>query len=224
MRGARNFTRPLKPKDFQQLTKASDSAIDHFKTYLELLRHWQKKINLVGATTMEAPWRRHFLDCAQLYPLLTKKAGTVVDLGSGAGFPALVLAILDAGQHSPKHSDQRKYHLIESDKRKCVFLHEINRLAGSPVVIHNLREENYTGPMADIVTARACASLNALLALSANLLKRDGWGLFLKGAKYQDELTLAKKDWNISVRRYASQTNSKSMILQVENIVRIDNT
>ncbi|MBM08883.1 MAG: 16S rRNA (guanine(527)-N(7))-methyltransferase RsmG [Magnetovibrio sp.] len=222
MKESRSSIRPLKPKDFQKLTKASDSAVDNFKTYLDLLRHWQSKINLVGASTLEDPWWRHFLDCAQLYPLLAKQARVIVDVGSGAGFPALVLAILDVDQHDSKQRDQREYHLIESNKRKCIFLREINRLVGLPVVVHDLRAENYSGPLADIVTARACASLNALLALSAPLMKRDGRGLFLKGAKYRDELTLAKKDWKMSVKRRASETNSKSVILQVENLVRID--
>ena len=202
------------------LTKASDTAMDLLSDYLEQLCRWQKKINLVGAATLQDPWRRHFLDSAQLYPLITKEARVVVDIGSGAGFPALVIAILDAYQNPQKKNDPRQFHLIESDKRKGAFLREIIRLANIPVIVHDLRVENYNGPKADVVTARACAPLGALLAMSAPLLMEGGRGLFLKGAKYRDELMVAEQDWNMVLTERVSTTNSESRILQVENLVQ----
>ena len=88
-----NSGKPLASEEFQTRTKASDAAMDIFSAYLELLCRWQVKINLVGVATLEDPWRRHFLDSAQLYPLLPENAQVIVDIGSGAGFPALVMAI-----------------------------------------------------------------------------------------------------------------------------------
>ena len=220
--GLRNSGKPLTPEEFQTLTKASDAAMDIFSAYLELLCRWQVKINLVGVATLEDPWRRHFFDSAQLYPLLTEDAQVIVDIGSGAGFPALVMAIFDAHQDPAKNNGQRQFHLIESNTRKGVFLREIIRLFDISAIVHDCRAENYTGPGADVVTARACAPLSSLLAMSALLLVKGGRGIFLKGAKYRDELTPANKNWNMLLTQQASSTNSESVILQVENLVRAD--
>lgn len=221
--GPQNFKKPLAPEEFQALTQASDTAMDIFSAHLALLCRWQEKINLVGVTTLEDPWRRHFFDSAQLYPLLTENALVIIDIGSGAGFPGLVLAILDAHQETVNNHGSRQFHLIESNKRKGVFLREIIRLFDIPAIVHDRRAENYNGPKADVVTARACAPLTSLLAISAILLAKGGRGLFLKGAQYRDELTSAKKDWNMLLTQQPSSTNSESVILQVENLVRADN-
>ena len=218
--GLRKSGKPLAPEEFQTWTKASEAVMDIFNAYLEQLCRWQAKINLVGATTLEDPWRRHFLDSAQLYPLLTEDAQVIVDIGSGAGFPALVMAIFDAHQEPTKNNDKRQFHLIESNKRKGVFLREIIRLFNISAIVHDCRAENYDGPKADVVTARACAPLSTLLSMSAQLLVKSGRGIFLKGAKYRDELTPANKDWNMLLTQQASSTSSESVILQVENLAR----
>ncbi len=115
--------------------------------YLELLGRWQRAVNLVGGSTLADPWRRHILDCAQVVPHVPRSAATVLDLGSGAGLPGLVLALMGVPG----------VHLVESDQRKAQFLREAARLTRAPVVVHATRIEDLRGIAADVVTARALA-------------------------------------------------------------------
>lgn len=211
-------SRSLSASAFQAMTGASDGMMADFAVYHEALRRWQGKINLVGASTMRDPWRRHFLDCAQLYPLIPPGAATLVDIGSGAGFPGLVLAIIAKGRRADGPAPS--VHVIESDQRKCIFLNEIIRLTGIGATVHNLRAEVYDGPKGDIVTARGCAPLDRLLAWAAAILDERGHGLFLKGENVGDELTLAAKDWRMTTIEHASRSDSRGVILQVKNLAR----
>ncbi len=207
-----NTEQPLEPSQFQALTHVSDTVMTHLEGYLDLLCRWQAKINLVGKSTLNDPWRRHFLDSAQLYPLLPKEARVIIDIGSGAGFPALVLALMDSGN--------RRFHLVESDQRKGTFLREIIRLTNIRATVYPLRAEIYNGPRADVVTARACAPLEKLLNLAEPLHAVGGSGLYLKGANYRDELTTAEKDWKMSFVQHPSLSDPSGVILQVEKFVR----
>jgi len=207
-----NTEQPLEPSKFQALTHVSATVMRHLEDYLDLLRRWQAKINLVGKSTLNDPWRRHFLDSAQLYPLLPSKARVIIDIGSGAGFPALVLALMDSGN--------RHFHLVESDQRKGTFLREIIRLANIRATVHPLRAEIYNGPRADVITARACAPLAKLLNLAEPLHAAGGSGLYLKGANYRDELTTAEKDWKMTFIQHPSLSDPSGMILQVEKFAR----
>lgn len=155
-------------------------------------------------------WRRHFLDCAQLWPHLPSAAGRVVDLGSGAGFPGLVLAILGAGD----------VHLIESDGRKVAFLREAARVTGIQVTIHAARIEAVAPLCAGVVTARACAPLNRLLPLAWRHLGRGGICLFPKGKNIDAELTEARKLWNMRIGRVPSRSDPSGVILKLEEISR----
>ena len=140
--------------------------MQRLETYAGLLVKWQAKINLVGPATLPDLWRRHFLDSAQLLPLLPAAAGTLADLGSGAGFPGLVLAIM---------TDWR-VHLLDSDQRKCAFLRQVALDCGvlDRVTIHAKRIEQVTGIAADVVTARACAPLGELLGSGRAVHRRKG--------------------------------------------------
>src|SRR5262249_23133247 len=130
----------------------------------------------------------HMLDSAALLPLVPPAARVLVDLGSGAGFPGLVLATMGVPE----------VHLLESDGRKCAFLTEAARLfAPGRVTIHNCRIESAPAPAADVVSARALADLSALLGYAAPFLKPDGICLFLKGRRVADELTLARQTWTM---------------------------
>jgi 16S rRNA (guanine527-N7)-methyltransferase len=211
--------KPLRAEDFQAMAGVSDAVIEHLSSYLNTLQRWQKKINLVGAATLSDPWRRHILDSGQLYPLLSESDMTIVDIGSGAGFPALVLAILDL-QNVNSGTHARQFHLIESDSRKCIFLNEIIRLSGVAGIVHNVRVEAYMGPRADAVTARACAPLAQLVSWTAPLLAARGRGLFLKGKKVQDELTLTAKDWRMDVIKHTSVSDTRGVILEVKNLAQ----
>lgn len=207
---------PLSRIEFQTAMGLDDAAMATFDAYAEALARWQQTINLVGPKTLADPWRRHFLDSAQLLDHLPGRPATLVDIGSGAGFPGMVLAILMAA------AGGSRVELIESDQRKCIFLNEIKRLTGAAATVHNLRAETYDGPRGDVVTARACAPLARLLPWAAAVLKPGGRCLLLKGESVQDELTLARKDWKMQTQLHPSRSDPSGAILEVTDLAPID--
>ncbi|SMH55678.1 16S rRNA (guanine(527)-N(7))-methyltransferase RsmG [Azospirillum agricola] len=195
---------------FQDDIGVSRETLDRLAAYESVLRKWQPRINLVGPSTLPDLWRRHFLDSAQLHPLLPDGTRVLVDLGSGAGFPGLVLAILGVPE----------VHLVESDSRKAAFLREAARVAGASVTVHNKRIETVTGIEADVVTARALAPLADLLGWSFPFLGSRGTGLFLKGQNLDDELTATTKYWKMRTERFESRSDPTGTILRVSGIER----
>jgi 16S rRNA (guanine527-N7)-methyltransferase len=208
------MTRPtrvsLTPEGFARLVHVSRETLDRFRAYHELLAAWNRRINLVGRDTMGDPWRRHFLDSAQLFPLLPPKARVLVDLGSGAGFPGLVLAILGVAE----------VHLIEADQRKAAFLREAARVAAVSARIHARRIEQVPPFVADVVTARALAPLPALLDLAAPFLGPKTVCLFLKGQGAAEELTAAAEAWKMRAERFPSVSDPAGTILRLETLAR----
>ncbi len=196
----------LSPAEFQRSASIDDAVLGRLETYLALLAEWNRRINLVSADTLSDPWRRHVLDSAQLMPLLPRGRPGVVDLGSGAGFPGLVLAIMDGGE----------VHLVESDSRKCAFLREAARITGTDVTVQCCRVEALGAMPADVVTARACAPLRKLLGYAYRLLEPEGSGLFLKGRTLEAELTEASKTWMMRATRIPSRSDPSGTVLKVE--------
>jgi len=186
---------------------ASADQVDKLKTYLSLLEKWQAKINLVSNTTLADAWHRHILDSAQLAPFVTTggERPVVADLGSGAGFPGMVLAILGVGD----------VHLVESDTRKAAFLNEVRRATGADVTVHAVRIENYEGPMADIIVSRALAPLDKLLGYARDVARPGARAVFLKGRQWQDELTGARAAWHIELEKYPSVADPDGVILDI---------
>jgi 16S rRNA (guanine527-N7)-methyltransferase len=187
-------------------------TLDRLETYAALLTKWQAKINLVGPATLPDLWRRHFLDSAQLIPVLDQPNGTLVDLGSGAGFPGLVLAIM---------TDWR-VHLVDSDQRKCAFLRQValDCEVLDQVTIHAKRIEQVTGIAADVVTARACAPLAELLTLALPFVGEEGRCLFLKGVQAEEELTQAERHWTMRVAKRGSVSDPAGNILIITQLKR----
>ena len=175
-------------------------GVRRLEIYAGLLVKWQKAINLVGPNTLPDLWRRHMLDSAQLLPLLPPVAndsdGGIIDFGSGAGFPGLVLAALT----------ERRVQLIDSDVRKCAFLRETAQAMGigARVAIHAKRFDAVVPWISPVITARACAPLDELLAWTAPFADDRTVFLLLKGAKADEELTAASKHWTMQVERQAS--------------------
>ena len=200
---------PLTESEFAALIDVSRETSERLAAYVALLTKWNAKINLVGPATLADVWRRHILDSAQIHPLVAD-AGVLVDLGSGAGLPGLILAILGGPQ----------VHLIESDARKCAFLHEAARVTGAKLTIHNKRIEAAPLLEADVVTARALAPLAQLLDHAVRFLKPAGKCVFLKGARQADELTEARKSWHMKVTERPSLSDPSGVILEVESPVR----
>ena len=176
--------------------------------HLELLRQWQRRINLVGASTLADPWRRHVVDSAQLLPLLPTGSARLIDLGSGAGFPGLVLAIAGTADVT----------LVDGDARKCAFLAEAARITDARVeIIHGRIESLAAGPF-DIVTARALAPLDRLIALARPLLAPGGVLLLLKGRGFASELTAAADRWKMRVATWPSLTDPDAIIARIDDI------
>ncbi len=177
------------------------------------LRRWQAIKNLVGPATLDQIWDRHIVDSLQLLSL-APEAKTWLDLGSGAGFPGLVLAI--AGQERGL-----KVHLVESNSRKCAFLRHIARLTGSTATVHEARLETIVPDFiskADVVSARALASLTQLLEWTEPMLKAGTIGLFPKGRDAESELTEARKRWTFKADILPSRTDSDARILRITSI------
>ena len=178
--------------------------------YVDLLRHWQRRINLVGPATLPDLWRRHILDSAQLLPLLPEPCRCLVDLGSGAGFPGLVLAMLGVPE----------VHLIERDQRKAVFLREVSRETRTPVTVHDRAIEILDRFSADAVTARALAPLARLLPLAARFAGPETVCLFPKGRGVEKELTCLA-DWpSIRVHRRESLSDPVGTVLIIRGLGR----
>lgn len=203
-------SRPLTPEEFQRDTGVSRETLDRLQAYADLLVKWQNSINLVGRSTLGDLWRRHLLDSAQLFPLLPAGMRTLVDFGSGAGFPALVLAIMGVPD----------VHMVESDVRKGAFLREVARVTGTPVTVHSRRIEAMEPFAADVVSARALAPVAQLLDFAAPFLGPQTQCLFLKGQNVEAELTDANKMWNMTVERHSSRTETAATILRLSEVRR----
>ncbi|MGM0561485.1 MAG: 16S rRNA (guanine(527)-N(7))-methyltransferase RsmG [Pseudomonadota bacterium] len=204
--------------DFARELNVSRETLERFQVYAALLRKWNERINLVSRSTLPDIWRRHFLDSAQLLAFMNGKSNATLrflDLGSGAGFPGLVLSLLGAGEA----------HLVESDTRKCAFLREVSRETGSQAIIHNQRIESLAVPSMDYVTARACAGLDRLVDYAEPHLKEGGYCLFLKGARLDEELTLLRKAGKMpadpcKAEVMASRTDKEGRILRLGPFTR----
>lgn len=183
-----------------------------FQAYVDLLRKWQAVKNLVGPATLDTVWTRHIADSAQLFDL-APGATRWVDIGSGAGFPGLVIAIL--GRDTPGfHVD-----LVESNGRKCAFLREVARQLHLPVTVHAERVEDVLDtlkPRPEVMTARALAPVSQLLEMGGKLLTTGTLGVFPKGQDLDDELTEAAKYWMMQRSTVDSKTDTRGRILVVK--------
>ena len=201
--------KPFGPDEFRQAVPVDDEVFEKLVTYAALLTKWQNAINLVGPRTIGDVWRRHLLDSAQLHPLLPDRARTLVDLGSGAGFPGLVLAMMGVPD----------VHLVESDHRKAAFLTHVSRETKTNVTVHARRIETMPPMVADVITARALAPLPKLLGLAERFVGPDSVCLFLKGQDVDSELTETTKSMNMEVERMPSLTAPSATILRLRGLI-----
>jgi 16S rRNA (guanine527-N7)-methyltransferase len=201
---------PLSREAFAASRGVSRETLDRLTVYLDLLHRWQRAINLVGPATLADPWRRHILDSAQLVQHLPAATASLVDLGSGAGFPGMVLAVLGVPGVV----------LIESDRRKAQFLREVARATGTEVTVLAERIENLAGWPVDVVTARALAPLPRLLPLAERFLAADSVCLFLKGYNAERELTQALKSWHMVPEMFSSRSAPTGTVLKLQGVGR----
>lgn len=184
--------------------------------YEELLRKWQKIKNLVAPATLDEIWERHFADCLQITDLLPE-GPVVADLGSGAGFPGLVIAA------ALKDDPNAHIHLIEANGRKCSFLSSVSREIKLPVTVHNFRIESDVQQLSGrigFVTARALAPLPKLLDYAEPLLASGAVGLFHKGREYLSEIDNASQNWAFDLLKHDSRTDDEGCILEIRNVSR----
>jgi 16S rRNA (guanine527-N7)-methyltransferase len=201
---------PLGPEGFAQVFPVSRETLARLEAYADLLTRWSARINLVGRDTLADLWRRHILDSAQLYPLVPGSARSLIDLGSGAGLPGLVLSILGVVG----------VEVIEADSRKSAFLREAARVTSAEVTIRPCRIRAVPPHPADVVTARACAPLDRLLDLAERFVTPHTLCLFPKGERFQQELTEARKRWTMSASVEQSLSDRRGVILRLQQVTR----
>ena len=200
----------LGPEGFAEIVPVSRETLSRLEAYAGLLTRWSARINLVGRDTLADLWRRHILDSAQLLAFVPGHARSMVDLGTGAGLPGLVLAILGVPG----------VELVEADSRKCAFLREALRVTETAALIRSCRIEAVPRHPVDVVTARACAPLDRLLGLAEPFLGAGSECLFLKGERIEQELTIAREGWTMTVSACQSRSDPRGVVLRLQQVAR----
>jgi 16S rRNA (guanine527-N7)-methyltransferase len=200
----------LDAQGFAEIVPVSRETLARLETYAALLTRWSARINLVGRDTIADLWRRHILDSAQLQAFVPNDARNLIDLGSGAGLPGLVLAILGVAG----------VEVVEADSRKCAFLREAARITEAAVTLRPCRIEAVPPHPVDVVTARACAPLDRLLGLAERFFVPDTECLFLKGERVEEELTLARKHWTMTASACQSRSDPRGVVLRLQQVAR----
>ncbi len=186
----------------------SRETLSRLTQYVELLSKWQSHINLVAST--DNLWNRHIIDSLGLLPYLPQEPCTIIDLGSGGGFPGIILSICTP------HS----IHLIESDQRKASFLKEALRITNAHGAVHTQRIED-TSLKCDLITARACASTERLLSLSTHLWSPHVTGLFMKGKQVQNEIEEAQRHWHFHYKILPHPFSPGGNILSINGVGKL---
>ena len=223
-------TRPAQHKDLTaalardkaaalRLALVSRETVERLDAFVALLLQWQAKTNLVAPSTLPHLWTRHIADSLQLFSI-APHLGTWIDLGSGGGFPGIVVACALS-------SVDGEMHLIERNGKKAAFLREALRVTGAPGIVHPVDIADFVdsfSALADYITARAVAPLKVLVDLSAPLIARGATALFLKGQDVETELTEATKYWKLKHRLHLSLTSPGSFIVEITAAERHYNT
>lgn len=193
----------------------SRETIGRLEVFAGLLAKWNTAINLVAKTTLAQVWFRHILDSAQAFQY-GREAGKWADLGSGGGFPGLVVAIL-AAEKAPA----MQITLVEADQRKSAFLRQVCQTLGLRADVLSERIESIPPLRSNVVSARALAPLSQLCAFASNHLAADGTAIFLKGRSFDEEVVLARQEWNFSLESHVSMTDPSSVVLLLRGIVHV---
>ncbi|MCL3881638.1 16S rRNA (guanine(527)-N(7))-methyltransferase RsmG [Marivita sp. GX14005] len=193
----------------------SRETLDRLEVYHHLLDKWSRKINLVSPSTLQNARLRHFKDSLQLLSVESPRGKRWVDIGSGAGFPGAIIAIARAGA-----SDAGKTILVESDKRKSVFLRTVSRETNADFTVLAERIECIEPLGADIISARALAPLSRLFDYAESHLQKGGVMIFPKGANWRQEVADAEKTWHFSYAAHRSMTDDEAVILRIEDLSR----
>ncbi len=206
----------MTPQDFAAQFDVSRETLARLTIYREILEKWQQSVNLVGASTLTQFWSRHAADSAQVLRFVPDSAKVWLDLGSGAGFPGLVLGIL-LGENA-------HVHMVESDRKKVNFLRAVIRETGAPAQVHHMRIEalsdNLPPELAqiDVITARAVARLSDLARLMAPFFNSSTIALLHKGREWQEELTQCQQYWTLDYIAHESCTDMAARLLELRDL------
>jgi 16S rRNA (guanine527-N7)-methyltransferase len=200
------------PDDVIRLTGVSRETFERVSGYLDLLDRWRERINLIGPGEGRHLWRRHVLDSLQLVEQISSEDKSVADLGSGAGFPGLILACALAERSGASVT------LVEKSPRKSEFLRAAGKELGLPVSVLTIRLEDAPGALFDVVTARALAPLPKLLGFAASWLKPSGKALLMKGRDTATELAEAREAWTFDLSILDSQSSPEGRVLKVSSL------
>ena len=206
---------PFGPDEFATASGVSRETLSRLKTFVGLLEDWNARHNLVSVRSLEDVWRRHMWDSAQLVAYIPAEARSLIDLGSGAGFPGLVLAGL------MRERPGFRTVLYEATAKKCTFLKAASDRLNLNVEIRNARIEDVDREAFDVVTARACAPLEKLLGYAQHFAGANSVCLFLKGQNLDAELTQAHKSWRIKALRHQSRSELSGTILEVREFAYV---
>lgn len=194
----------------------SRETMERLTIYSNLLAKWNPRINLVAKSTLNDLWQRHFVDSAQLYGLAPHPVNHWADLGSGGGFPGLVIAITGM-----EHGSPNRVTLVESDARKCAFLRTVIRETGVTATVITERIENTTALNCDVLSARALAKLSTLLSFAERHMQPNGTALFPKGETWKKELEEAQQTWKFEHQVARSQTEDGPVVLSIAGVTRV---
>lgn len=207
------------PEELMSRFNVSRESSANLGIYVDLLLKWQKRINLIGPSTVNEIWQRHVADALALSEVVPADTKVMIDLGSGAGIPGLVFAIAFGRARGIE------VHLVESNGKKAAFLREAIRATGALAKVHHKRVENVTAEISlikpDVVLARALAPLDKLLQLAEPIFAAGAIACFHKGQDVDTELTAATKYWNINARKHMMGADSVSCILEIREISRV---
>lgn len=201
------------PDDLSQ--SVSRETLESLNQFVDLLKKWNPKINLVAKSSMADVWIRHIWDSAQLFDY-GRDAPHWVDIGSGGGFPGCIIAIL-----SKRIKPARHFTFVESDNRKSAFLRTVIRTFDLPAIVMTERVEAIKPLEGDILSARALASLDCLLEYAKFHLNPEGVALFLKGETWEKEVSVARNSWSFQLNAHKSKTNTDAALLEIKDISRV---
>ncbi len=204
---------PLEVEGFPELN-VSRETFERLNTYVDLVKKWNPKINLVSRNSLKEIWPRHIMDSVQVFRCV-ENADHWADIGSGGGFPGMVCAIM-AVETSP----DTRFTFVESDQRKSAFLRAVSRECGANCTVISKRIEAVEPLNADVLSARALADLTTLLSFCDRHLSEDGTALFPKGATWKKELAEACEEWNFRSEPITSLTEPQAVILKIKGVSR----
>ena len=202
------------PEQFAELTGVSRETLSRLKTYVAMLEDWSARHNLVSRATLADVWQRHLWDSAQIVDLIPVGTKSIIDLGTGAGFPGLVIAELLRDRHP-------RIALYEATRKKCAFLDAVAQRLDLKVEVRCARIEGAVREPFDIVTARALAPLSELLSYAVRFFGRGTFGLVFKGQNVDAELTEAHKSWKMTVKKHPSRSDARGVIVEIRELARV---